>query len=350
MAVIRFQSSASSDSVIELECSENTSVLDSLLAAKVQIPHSCRAGLCQACLCQTNDISRLNAEAVDGLSDLQRRNHQFLACQCIPSESLEVRLAAHNSDWLCELVGKRYLSGSVVELSFQAEGLWSPGQHLLLWMDDIHARPYSVSNLVSPEKVMSFLVQRHPQGLVSQWCYDQLQLGERVRLSPPQGHFYLEQEAADAVVLIAQGSGLGVAVGIAQQALVFEGDACVDLFWAEERELQIVGSGVGVGNVTSADPSVSLSLLSYFAGKLDGVHVHRRDLGQDFSGGLRPAAHIEVQASLKASGIALRGKKIFIVGGERFVAEMSRACFFAGAARTDISTEVFFSGNGDDRG
>jgi len=344
MTLIRFQSTQNSNQTIELECDEGVSVLDALLAANVKIPHSCRAGLCQACLCQTNDISTLNPEAVEGLSNLQRRSNQFLACQCIPARSLEVCLPDHNSDWLSELVGKRYLSDSIVELSFQAEGRWDPGQHVLLWMDDIHARPYSASNVYSATQVVSFLVRRHPQGLLSRWCYDQLEVGERVRMSSPQGHFCLGQEVGNGVVAIAQGSGLGVAVGLSQQALTLESEVCVDLFWVGDD----VQADDSKAQSAFEDLEPSRPLLSYFTDRLDGVTVHQRDHDESCSGAAGPASYVEAQELLGRSGVALRGKKIFIVGGERFVTEMSRVCFFSGAARTDIVTEVFLCGNGDD--
>ena len=146
------------------------------------------------------------------------------------------------------------------------------------------------------------------------------------------------------MVMIAQGSALGVAVGLWQQALTLEPEVCVDLFWVGD-DVQVDDSKA---QAAFADLESSRALLSYFADRLEGVRVHQRDLDESCSGAARPASYVEAQELLSRSEIALRGKKIFIVGGERFVTEMSRVCFFSGAARTDIVTEVFLCGNGDD--
>ncbi len=325
MTRVHFQ--VSSEEAIVVDCDPSGTLLEGLLAAGISVPNSCRAGLCQACLCQANQgIGKLNPEAQAGLSDLQLRNNLLLACQAKPVEGLSISLPVHDNDWVCELEDKRYLSPAVVELCFRAEGQWRAGQHLLLWMNDEQARPYSASNHDAGNGLIRFFVERHPHGDVSRWCYDELKVGEKVRLSEPQGHFHCGTEMGAGVALFAEGSGLGPAVGIMQSVQAVDPTLKCDLFFVHsERSAE---EGERFCEAISKEFELNSAVRFHFP---------------EVAGAMGSLGYSSIQKQLKAEALDLRGKKTFIVGSAAFVSEMSRACFFAGAARNDIVTEIFVS-------
>lgn len=326
---------------VAVECDPAGSLLEDLLAAGIKIPNSCRKGLCQACACQINDkssvsTSALNPEALGGLSPLQRRNNYFLSCQTKPVDGLAFGLPSHDDDWLCELKQKRYLSPSVVELTFQSEGRWKAGQHLLLWKDDRQARPYSASNDYCEDRLIRFIVERHSKGVVSRWCYDELSVGESIRFSAPQGSFIVGSDFGSGLVVFAEGSGVGPANGLLQSAQGDRLEVPCDLFFVHSRH-SVSGAETGQ-NVTESDRYFPESLWqSAAAGSLVNVHLASPDIAIGDDG------YALLHEQLKSKCTSLRGKKVFIVGSEPFVSSMSRACFFGGAARNDIVTETFLS-------
>lgn len=339
MAKVYFRDS--NKALVAIECDPAGSLLEGLLAAGVKIPNSCRKGLCQACVCQVDDNSSvlpsaLNAEALEGLSPLQRRNQYFLSCQAEPVDNLTLSLPSHENDWLCELKQKRHLSPSVVELTFQAEGRWKAGQHLLLWKDDSQARPYSASNKYREDRLIRFIIERHSKGSVSRWCYDELSVGESVRLSAPQGHFVSGSDFGSGLVMFAEGSGIGPAIGLLQSAQADQPEVANDLFFVHSK--QSISGDSGAQNSVNSDPSFPESL--WQSAVVDAsANFHqpapRTLVGDD--------GYALIHQQLKSKCPSLRGKKVFIVGSEAFVSSMSRACFFGGAARNDIVTETFLS-------
>ncbi|MGH1373494.1 MAG: 2Fe-2S iron-sulfur cluster binding domain-containing protein [Cellvibrionaceae bacterium] len=325
MVSVYFQESNAK--ALKVECDSSQTLLEGLLAAGVGIPNSCRAGLCQACLCQgQNQPFEINPEAQDGLSDLQRRNHLLLACQATPVEGLSISLPTHDGDWLCELHDKRWLSSTVVELTFRAEGEWRAGQHLLVWMSDDQVRPYSASNPCNHDRLIRFVVERHEQGIVSRWCHDQLSVGDKVRLSRPQGEFYLPPDLGGDLVLFAEGSGIGPASGIIQSALAVEPSAVCDLFFVHSAHSAAESAKLPQGIAEKFDGFAGVRIHAHDEGPQKGINTYSR-----------------VKDMLERHSPSLRGKSVFIVGSEAFVTEMSRACFFSGAARNDIFTEIFVS-------
>ncbi len=327
MSMTRVYFRDSGQDSLAVDCDSSRSLLEGLLAAGVAIPNSCRAGLCQACLCQAHgDLRLIDPEAQLGLTELQRRNNLLLACQAKPRQGLSIGMPTHRADWLCQLKQKRFLSSSVVELTFKAEGDWKPGQHLLLWRDDEHVRPYSASNLCSAERLIQFVIERHEHGVVSRWCYDELAEGSQVRLSPPQGNFCCDSELGAGLVVFAEGSGAGAAAGIILDAQALDETINSDLFFVHS------------GHSKCDSENFPSALFSPVSDCL-GARIHLLE-GEGVGGS---AAYPLVRESLNRHCPNLRGKRVFIVGSESFVDEMSRACFFAGAARNDMVCETFWS-------
>src|SRR3990167_7424110 len=128
-----------------LDVAPASNLLDSLLAAGITVPYSCRAGSCHACL-----VRCVGGELLDGkpeaLDDARREQGWRLACQCRGGEGVSfgvfapLREAApaviHSCDWLSSDVLR-------LRLAPQRPLRYSAGQHLQLWTEDGIARPYS---------------------------------------------------------------------------------------------------------------------------------------------------------------------------------------------------------------
>src|ERR1700687_4120801 len=71
---------------------DGESLLDCLTARGHAVPNSCRAGICQTCLMRAVR-GTVPEKAQTGLTTTMMARHLFLACQCFPTEDLEVALA-----------------------------------------------------------------------------------------------------------------------------------------------------------------------------------------------------------------------------------------------------------------
>jgi nitric oxide dioxygenase len=86
-----------------------------------------------------------------------------------------------------------------------------PGQYLTFWIDIPGQHPlkrnYSISSAPSDE-AYRISVKREPNGIASNWLHDHAQEGQVLKVAPPAGEFFLNEESPRPVVLLSGGVGL----------------------------------------------------------------------------------------------------------------------------------------------
>jgi CDP-4-dehydro-6-deoxyglucose reductase, E3 len=102
----------------ELEPGET--VLEALLRQQVQVPNSCRAGVCQSCLMRAVG-GAVPEKAQAGLKDTMKARGYFLACSCHPEGDLEIKKAGADVQVPGTIAGLERLSPSVVRVKVRCE-------------------------------------------------------------------------------------------------------------------------------------------------------------------------------------------------------------------------------------
>jgi nitric oxide dioxygenase len=86
-----------------------------------------------------------------------------------------------------------------------------PGQYLTLWIDIPGQHPlkrnYSISGAPNG-RTYRISVKREPQGIASTWLHDAADVGTALKVAPPAGEFFLNEESPRPVVLLSGGVGL----------------------------------------------------------------------------------------------------------------------------------------------
>jgi nitric oxide dioxygenase len=86
-----------------------------------------------------------------------------------------------------------------------------PGQYLTFWINIPGQHPlkrnYSISSAPNGE-TYRISVKREPQGIASTWLHDQTEVGTVLKVAPPAGEFFLNEESPRPVVLLSGGVGL----------------------------------------------------------------------------------------------------------------------------------------------
>jgi nitric oxide dioxygenase len=86
-----------------------------------------------------------------------------------------------------------------------------PGQYLTFWLEVPGCHPlkrnYSISSAPGDE-TYRISVKREPHGVASNWLHDQGEVGRVLRVAPPAGEFFLNEESPRPVVLLSGGVGL----------------------------------------------------------------------------------------------------------------------------------------------
>lgn len=230
-----------------ISCQADETVLDALLRENVDIPHACRQGACQSCLIRSIGDTPPPA-AQNGLKDVLRHRNFFLACLCYPRQDMKLDLHSQaNTFTSATVIEKQMLNAETLQLTLQCHEAmdYYAGQFVNLRRADGLMRSYSIANNRLHADKLSFHIRRLAGGRFSQWAHRELNVGDEIEVSDPQGLcYYLPGDLQQNLLLIGTGSGLAPLAGIASEALhqghagniyLYHGSRHIEgLYWVEE--------------------------------------------------------------------------------------------------------------------
>lgn len=236
----------------EVICQSGETVLDALLREHIDIPHACREGACQSCMVRSLS-GPPPAAAQKGLKDVLVHQNHFLACLCYPQQDMLISLTPP-ADFFTEasVTGKELLNSETLLLTLHSQQPldYYAGQFVNLRRADGLTRSYSIANNRIHTHKLTFHIRRLAGGRFSEWAHRELNIGDTLSVSDPQGLcYYLPNQPEQDMVLIGTGSGLAPLAGIISEALhhghsgdihLFHGSREVDgLYWIDEmRQLE----------------------------------------------------------------------------------------------------------------
>lgn len=197
-------------------------LLDSLLAAGIAVPYSCRAGSCHACLvrCVRGELLDAKPHALD---DAQREQGWRLACQCRVVDDVQVEVFDPLRDGAPAIIsGCDWLSDNVLRLRLTPQRAlrYSVGQHLQLWTEGAIARPYSLASVPSEDAWLEFHIDcRHGGAFAT--AARAFQPGGSLRLGELRGaalHYDPDWQTRP-LWLMASGTGLAPLYAVLREAL-----------------------------------------------------------------------------------------------------------------------------------
>jgi ferredoxin-NADP reductase/ferredoxin/truncated hemoglobin YjbI len=204
-------------------CRDGETVLEAFLRQGVNLPFSCRAGVCHACLQRVvkGEVPKLAQKGVK--TDLVVKNY-FLPCLCRPQQDLEFAPPADDDLYFKALVAaKEPLSTDIIRILLEPslELNYRSGQFLNLRRADGIARSYSLASVPGEDYYLELHVKRMKNGALSNWLIDQLEVGSEIDIQGPNGSDTYQPENLDQnLLLVGTGTGLAPLLGIARTALL----------------------------------------------------------------------------------------------------------------------------------
>jgi len=204
--------------------STGQSVLDALLDAGIEVPYSCRAGICQSCLTQAKSGKPPSA-AQAGLKETLKRQNYFLACSCFADEDLVIA-DFDSTRYSAQVKRLVHRSPSVLEvhLSSDHELKYQAGQFLLLWCSQAgkekEGRCYSLASVPALDESLIIQIAKVDGGCVSTLAHEQLSEGQQVFIQKPTGNcFFVPENPEQSILLAGTETGLAPLYGIVRDAL-----------------------------------------------------------------------------------------------------------------------------------
>lgn len=308
------------------EAAPGQTVLDALLSAGEQIPHSCRAGACGACIVRAT-AGQVPASAQVGLREAWRQQGYFHACRAPVEGDLELEPLGESARVPARIETREALSATVTRVRVRALAALpaTAGQYLTLHRSGI-GRSYSIAAIPEPG-LFELHVRLVPDGKLSPYLCRLAAPGDELTLQGPLGHcIYLAGQPDTPLLLAGTGTGLAPLWGVLHDALAAGHRGEIHLFHGAltAAELYLVDE---LRRLADAHPNLHYrpSALRPQPGPTDIPELELGPLDELI------ARHLPVTAGMRA----------FVCGAPDIVATLKKKLFLAGTPLRDIAADAF---------
>lgn len=143
-----------------------------------------------------------------------------------------------------QIIAEKYNVKTFVFERIDAEKLIYKAGQFLTFLIDIHGhetrRSYSMSSAPEVDPYPAITIKRVPNGEMSRFWLDRVQIGDTFKALQPSGRFVLEESDAEPrdIILIGAGSGITPLFSILKQVLYSEQETIVTLLYANRDQNQ----------------------------------------------------------------------------------------------------------------
>lgn len=218
-------------------------ILDAALRQGLILPYGCRDGACGACRGKVlaGEVEHGKAQS-HALSDDDRRAGFALFC-CAEARSdleIEVRELRSSRDLPVKTLPARVQKMTraapdvmIVELKLPAsERLqFLPGQYIEILLKEGRRRAFSLANAPHDDACLQLHIRHVPGGLYTDHVFSAMKERDILRFNGPHGSFYLREDAAQPIVLVAGGTGFAPIKAIVEHVIAEKTCRPMTIYW-----------------------------------------------------------------------------------------------------------------------
>lgn len=226
----------------EFACEPHEAVLDAAQRAGLELPYSCKKGICGNCRGKIAQGSVQMHGATQGLSASEREAGFVLYCRARPLSNLvlepvEVRRAEPG---MRKKVQARVYSltqaaddVTVMQLRFPAgvRAKFRAGQYLHVLFGDGERRSFSLANPPGASDGALLHIRHVPQGRFTGEVLPHLAVGQSLEVELPFGDFYLREDNAKPIIFVASGTGFAPIQSIVEHMMAKNIARPLALYW-----------------------------------------------------------------------------------------------------------------------
>jgi NAD(P)H-flavin reductase/ferredoxin len=206
------------DSDIAFDGDSGQSVLDAAMRAGIELPYSCRKGVCSNCRGHVLEGTLVAGTGGGGPEVHLRDANEHLLCRARPASDLTLR----PRHWQrADPSARKTLQAKVFKITHPAPDVtvlqlrlpagvrarFRAGQYLQVLLPDGTRRPYSMANAPHDNDNLQLHVRREAGGRFSDRLLPTLQPGDLLPVELPHGDFWLREDSERPLVLVAGGTG-----------------------------------------------------------------------------------------------------------------------------------------------
>lgn len=231
-----------------LQVATGANLLDTLRANDVPISYSCMAGRCGTCRCKVVSGSVIETGREAKITNPAEGDY-VLACTSVITESCAIEIPepdevvthpARTIKATVSAITDATHDIKVIRLKPAKPLSFSPGQYATLQFTPDHIRPYSMAGLCTDDE-LEFHVRLVPDGRVTSYLFNQLKVGDAVRVSGPLGTAYLRTKHEGPMLCVAGGTGLAPILAIVRGAIAAGMNNPIHLYFGVRSPQDIYG-------------------------------------------------------------------------------------------------------------
>src|SRR5918998_3393085 len=251
---------------IEIEASEEETVLDAAFRQGVMLMHGCKEGQCSACKSFLLDGDlEMDRWSTFALNEFEEEEGYVLLCRSHAYSDLEVELLSYHEGMLETGIPLQLVYAEVEEIESLTHDMrrlvlklvdppemnFLPGQYAELFIPGTEEhRAYSMANTPSSDERAEFIIRVYQggrfSGLLGDEVEDGIKVGDSMKLRVPFGLFTLREKSEGDIIFVGGGSGMAPILslirhmaekGIERKATFYYGARTKkDLFYLDEIE------------------------------------------------------------------------------------------------------------------
>ena len=225
-------------------CEPNESVLDAAQRAGLEIPFSCRKGVCGTCKGRVVS-GEVRAYSGDALGTAERAAGHVLFCNARPRSDLEIAPRAISK---ADPFARKTVTARVFRLARLADDVmfvhlrfpagirvkFKAGQHLNLILDNGERRDFSMANPPRESDGAQLHIRHVPSGAFTSYVFNALKQGDHLRAELPFGDFTL-REGKKPILFVAGSTGFAPIQSMIQDAFDRGIRRDMLLYWGARR-------------------------------------------------------------------------------------------------------------------
>jgi CDP-4-dehydro-6-deoxyglucose reductase len=231
----------------QFTCDEDETVLAAAIRAGVGLPYGCKNGACGSCKGKVVEGTiQHKPHQARALSDQEKLQGYALMCCAVPEGDLviEAREVSGSSEYPVRKMPTRVTSirraaPDVVVLTLQLpanEALaYRAGQYVEFMLKDGKRRAYSIASAPSLGGPIELHIRHLPGGLFTDHVFGAMKERDILRFEGPLGTFFLREESAKPIVLLASGTGFAPVKALVEHMIHLKSERPVALYWGGRR-------------------------------------------------------------------------------------------------------------------
>ena len=222
---------------------EGVTILQAALDAGLTLPYGCRNGACGSCKGKllTGEVDYGDAQE-SALTEADKAAGLALFCCARPRSDvvIECREVASINDipvrtMPCRVHQLERLAPDVMALSLKLPTnerlLFRAGQYLEILLKDGKRRAFSLANAPHDDALLQLHIRLTPGGLFTEHVFTTLKERDILRFEGPHGSFFLREDSAKPIILLAGGTGFAPLKSIVEHAIHNQIARPMTLYW-----------------------------------------------------------------------------------------------------------------------